>query len=87
MKPVGGRRAAKERGEERKNGFVEVGGNDGMNRLESGDGCLQNGIRLGVQATGVEKGGRQSVGCLVRLPEERERKESREGSQSPTVDG
>lgn len=26
-----------------------------MNRLESGDGCLQNRIRLGVQATGVER--------------------------------
>lgn len=65
VKPVGGRRAAKERGEERKNGFVEVGGNDGMNRLESGDGCLQNGIRLGVQATGVErKEGGKVLGVL-----------------------
>ena len=61
VKPVGGRNAAEERGEERKNGFVEVGGNDGMNRFESGDCCLQNGIRLGVQAAGVERKERGKV--------------------------
>lgn len=36
-----------------------------MNRLESGDGCLQNRIRLGVQATGVErKEGGKVLGVL-----------------------
>lgn len=61
VKPVGGRSAAQEREEERKNGLVEVGGNDGMNGFESGDCCLQNGIRLGVQAAGVERKERGEV--------------------------